>query len=206
MESLFTEDRVELLFSPILGILETRSEGLREYDLIQALGEEGFLPDSRDGDLELFRSHFFLFHVLYRLRDRLREEKRYNLEIFCLDIRLEPFIEAGDSGKAGDSGNLPAEHDPVASYYLDLDNMEGVGEEDVRRMITGFFGRLEAYYRRDEDLTLLGLPVEATPEDIRRRYRMLAFEYHPDTGGDEDTFLALRDAAERLRKADLRDS
>jgi len=199
MEDLFTEDRVELLFPPILKILESRHEGIREYDLIQALEEKGFLPDARDGDLELFRSHFFLFHVLYRLQERLLQEKRYNLSIFCLDIRLEPFIGAEISGN---SGNLPAEHDPVAAYYLNLDNMEGVGEEDVRRMITGFFSRLEAYYRRDEDLALLGLPAEATPEEILRRYRTLAFEYHPDTGGDEESFRALRDAAERLRQTD----
>lgn len=216
MEKLYTEDRVELLFPPLLRILESRPEGIREYELMQKLGEEGFLPGAReacggrdagDGDLYLYRSHFFLFHVLYRLRDRLLREKRYKLSIFCLDIRLGPFTDAGDSEDAGSpsdvggTGNLPIGHDPVATYYLDLNNMEGVSEEDVRRMISGFFDRLEAYYRRNEDLALLGLPPGATPGEIRHRYRTLAFEYHPDTGGDEERFRNLRDAAERLKRA-----
>lgn len=214
MDDTFTEDRVELLFPPILEILKSQPGGIREYELMQKLGEEGILSGTRGadtphgacrpredsdggttgGDLELFRSHFFLFHVLYRLRERLRRDGQGDLSVFCLDIRLVPRAE-------DPQGLLPAEHDPVAVYYLDLKNMEGVSEEDVRRMIGGFFDRLEAYYRREEDLALLGLPPEATPEEIRRRYRSLAFEYHPDAGGDEESFRSLRDAAERLRKA-----
>lgn len=197
MHDLFSGNRAALLFDPIMNILEEHPEGIREYDLLLKLEEQDLLPDGRDGDLELFRSHFFLFHVLYRLQARLREEERYNLSIFCLDIRLEPFSEAEVPE------DLPAEHDPVAAYYLDLSNLEGVTEEDVRRMIGNFFSRLEAYYKSDEDLAVLGLPPDAAPEEIRRRYRTLAFEYHPDTGGNEEDFRTLRAAAERLKKAGI---
>ena len=47
-------------------------------------------------------------------------------------------------------------------------------------------------------LSLLGLPPNATFQDIKRRYRELAQVHHPDHGGDHDAFIEVVDAYERL--------
>lgn len=38
--------------------------------------------------------------------------------------------------------------------------------------------------QRQQALAVLGLPANATPQQIKQRYRMLAKQYHPDRGGD----------------------
>jgi len=39
--------------------------------------------------------------------------------------------------------------------------------------------------QRQQALAVLGLPPTATPQQIKRRYRVLAKRYHPDRGGDQ---------------------
>jgi DnaJ-domain-containing protein 1 len=41
-----------------------------------------------------------------------------------------------------------------------------------------------AVLERQQALAILGLPANATPDQIKRRYRYLAKQYHPDRGGD----------------------
>ncbi|EFH80694.1 hypothetical protein KSD_52560 [Ktedonobacter sp. SOSP1-85] len=38
--------------------------------------------------------------------------------------------------------------------------------------------------QRQQALAVLGLPANATPQQIKQRYRLLAKRYHPDRGGD----------------------
>lgn len=38
--------------------------------------------------------------------------------------------------------------------------------------------------QRQQALAVLGLPPNATPQQIKQRYRVLAKRYHPDRGGD----------------------
>lgn len=38
---------------------------------------------------------------------------------------------------------------------------------------------------RQQALAVLGLPPNATPQQIKRRYRSMAKRYHPDRGGDQ---------------------
>ena len=44
----------------------------------------------------------------------------------------------------------------------------------------------------------LGLKKNATKNEIKSAYRLLAKKYHPDTGGDNEKFLALQLAWETL--------
>ena len=44
----------------------------------------------------------------------------------------------------------------------------------------------------------LGLKKNATRDEIKSAYRLLAKKYHPDTGGDNEKFLALQLAWETL--------
>ncbi len=52
-----------------------------------------------------------------------------------------------------------------------------------------------------EDLIILGLPLDATWQQVKARWTELALELHPDHGGDPERFRAVADAHRRLRVA-----
>jgi hypothetical protein len=194
----YTREAAEHLAEPILRILEAHPEGLREYDLLRELEqrEAGLFSGAfADRELALFRSHFFLFHILYRLRDRLLRQRRYLLQIFCLDIRLYPYRQEEAEESA------VAERDPLREYYLDLSNLYETEAEDVRRMLRDVSRRLRAYYSREEALRELGLGPQATFSQAKRRYRRLVLQHHPDRGGDPERFRRVRLAMEQLAES-----
>ena len=51
---------------------------------------------------------------------------------------------------------------------------------------------------------VLGVPASASDEDLRRAYRRLLRETHPDTGGDPQRFIAVQVAWERVGSPDAR--
>jgi DnaJ-domain-containing protein 1 len=57
---------------------------------------------------------------------------------------------------------------------------------------------------RQQALAILGLPPNATPDQIKRRYRMLAKRYHPDRGGDQRQMQRLIAAYECLMREHAR--
>ncbi len=57
---------------------------------------------------------------------------------------------------------------------------------------------------RQRALAVLGLPPNATPQQIKRRYRTLAKRYHPDRGGDQQQMQRLIAAYELLAKEQSR--
>jgi hypothetical protein len=57
---------------------------------------------------------------------------------------------------------------------------------------------------RQQSLAVLGLPLNATPQQIKQRYRTLAKKYHPDLGGDPRQMQRLVAAYEFLMKETAR--
>jgi hypothetical protein len=53
---------------------------------------------------------------------------------------------------------------------------------------------------RQQALNVLGLPPNATPQQIKRRYRALAKRNHPDRGGDQKQMQRIIAAYELLMK------
>jgi DnaJ-domain-containing protein 1 len=53
---------------------------------------------------------------------------------------------------------------------------------------------------RQQALATLGLPPNATRQQIKRRYRALAKRYHPDAGGDQRQMQRIIAAYEFLMK------
>ena len=47
-------------------------------------------------------------------------------------------------------------------------------------------------------LRVLDLPPDAPFDDVRRQYRLLAKQHHPDAGGDAKTFIAINAAYTRI--------
>ena len=57
---------------------------------------------------------------------------------------------------------------------------------------------------RQQALRVLGLPSNATQEQIKRRYRTLAKRHHPDRGGDQRQMQRIIAAYEFLKKDNAR--
>jgi preprotein translocase subunit Sec63 len=60
------------------------------------------------------------------------------------------------------------------------------------------------YMQRQQALAVLGLPSNATPDQIKRRYRKLAKRYHPDCGGDPKQMQRIIAAYETLTRDPVR--
>lgn len=173
----------------LLEILKLHPEGLSEYALLQRLREDPRVEIASarlDDTQDLFRTHFLLFHHLYRLRDRLRDERAGDLEIHALGIRLHRTVPA--------TAQTLAQPDPLGSYYLDLDNLEGTTRAELDELLGRFWARLSRYDRRGEALAVLDLPAEADLATIRHQYRRLAMQHHPDRGGDQVRLQAIHAA------------
>nr|WP_245754021.1 DNA-J related domain-containing protein [Aquisalimonas asiatica] len=176
----------------VLTLLREAPGGQTEHALIVRLRDQGVAPFA-DADLAdpmaLFRTHFILFHSLYRLREQLAAQGEW-LRIHCLDIGIDVLTPDSD----GASGRAVAAGDPLRDYYLDLDNLDTMDRATVEAMLSGFWRRLDAGERRHEALELLGLEEPAGVEEVTRRYRQLAQQHHPDKGGDTETLQRLNEA------------
>lgn len=181
-------------YSLLHSLLLANPEGMAEHELLAALKRLGvplFAEHDRHDPLELFQHHFLLFHLLHGLRDRLRARRSGDIAIHCLKIVLLP-------PPAGADGNLPEVFDPLRAYYLDLGQLQGVERGDVEAMLDRFWTLYAGYARRDQALAVFGLRTDAGRDEVKRRYRQLAREHHPDLGGDPERFRRVREAAEHL--------
>ncbi|MGD9000865.1 MAG: DNA-J related domain-containing protein [Granulosicoccaceae bacterium] len=175
----------------LLDILQNFPAGLSEYELFRQLeqyGYEAFSKSAFADDYTLFCRHFLLFNALYRLRDELLASHEYVLQISPLTIRLSAYAPGSD-------GLAP--HDPLRDYYLDIRELEKLTGGDIQDMLGQFWAGYHRQQGRASALQVLGLtdPVEAIT--IRRRYRQLAMQHHPDRGGDTHSFQRIT-AAMRL--------
>lgn len=188
----------------ILDVLRAHPEGLSEHRLLELLPAS----DGRsmwdlacEGDLELFRVHFMLFHLLYRLRDRLRADGDGDLAIHVLAISFldgKGGVAVPSEGDEASSGL--AEHDGLRAYYLDLEGAEGTSAEEVRSLLATFWERLAGLEGRDEALARLGLSDPVDRATVERRYRELAMRHHPDRGGDGQRLVEITEAMALLRR------
>lgn len=175
----------------LAGLLEENPDwfesGVSEYSLIAKLQRPPFsLFDKaalRD-PLILFQTHFVVFHALYQVRDRWRERSVGELAIHTLRIEL--------TAPLGDT-SLPEETDPLRSYYLNWDNFNDTGKDDVDALLNEFWQRVGGGFTAvsqneiDNAKHELGLDKD-TPLDltgVKRQYRKLVHVHHPDKGGDE---------------------
>ena len=185
---------VKDFYSRLHSLLVARPEGMAEHELLEVLQGEAiplFVENDRHDSLEMFQRHFLLFHLLYGLRDKLREERCGDISIHCLKIVLLPPTWEAD-------GSLPELHDPLRDYYLDLGQLEDVERSDVEAMLNHFWQLFARYDRRDEALAVFGLDKDADYDMVKRRYRQLVCEHHPDRGGDPERFRQVKDAADKL--------
>ncbi|KZY96002.1 MAG: DNA-J related domain-containing protein [Pseudomonadota bacterium] len=165
-----------------------------EYELIRWLQapEQGiFREDALSDSMTLFRANFIVMHALYRLRNRWLEDARGYLQISALDIGLVPL-------KTDSGSDLPDQHDALAEYYLDLNNLD-TDQASVDALLNDFWQRMVIPEHYDNDLAVLELTPPVDLSTIRQQYRRLASQHHPDKGGDAEAFRKVSSAYQRLR-------
>jgi DnaJ-domain-containing protein 1 len=183
-----TDDALTALLSPIADIIRAHPAGLSEVQLLRILREQhpqAPMSGRHEDSLSLFRSHFLLFHSLYLLQQQLADNRQGRLEIAPLKIVLTDLQPPG--------AHL-AEADPLRNYYLDLDNLEHTSGADVDKMLEAFWRKYLGSDKRREALAILGLEDPVDDATIKKRYRKLAMEHHPDRGGDTLQLQAIHDA------------
>ena len=175
-------------------LLREHPAGLSEHALIQALRSPPcalLSPLEPNDNLGLFRSHFLLFHVLYRLRERLLGEQAGMLEISPLLIRIMPYRQ----GETGLDAN-----DPLRDYYLDLKQLECTGEQELEAMLKGFWSRLDAGEQHRQALAVLELDAPVDFAAVKRQYQRLVMQQHPDRGGKAERMQELNEAFAVLQR------
>ncbi len=182
-------DALNTSLQRLLDILrDSCAQGITELELMQRLLGE---PNNRGDNLELFRRHFVLRHLLYRLRDQLWQRGEGHLEIGPIRLRLHPYSPgAGQLDQA----------DPLRDYYLDMDNLRNTDGEEVERLLHSFWQRLAAADDKHQALAELQLQEPVDLASITRRYRQLCQQHHPDKGGDGARFQRINQAMAVLRR------
>lgn len=194
-----SRDTLDHLLSEILTQLRVYPDGISEFELIRALGRNGVEPfEAADlGEpLSLYRTHFLLFHCLYRLQQTLHRSGE-DVEIHCLRIRLR---------RCDPEQGALTDPDPLKSFYLDLGNRDKLSAAEVEQMLGAFWSAFKSYRggrplsgeRRAQALAVLGLEDPVERDVIKRRYRRLAMEHHPDRGGDTAELQRINGAMELL--------
>lgn len=184
------------LVVPILNILKTAEGCLSEYDLMRQIEANGVSIDVgvASYQLVLFKKHFMVMNALYTLQSELSAEDVY-LQISAMSITMMPMTSSDTAATfLTDQVNVK-----LSEYYLDWSNYDATGEEDVQRLLAGFWKRYAAIDKQEHALQVLGLNADADWNSIRDGYRRLARQYHPDKGGAEKQFIAVREAYEILR-------
>lgn len=143
---------------------------------------------------DLFKTHFLLFHCLYKLKHRYQAAQLGDLHIHTTEIKLHamvhnPHSSAFNSNKLG-RGEL-VEGDKLAHYYLDLDNL-AMSDDEVETLLDSFWRRFaqgtqqgysecEIYGAKQT----LSIPDETllSEDTIKRYYRKALQLHHPDKGG-----------------------
>ncbi|MGX5218769.1 DNA-J related domain-containing protein [Pseudomonas segetis] len=185
----------------VLSLLQAAPEGLSEYALIQQLKalHSTHIPNLPLTDkLALFRTHFLLFNALYRLRDQLWQQQSAELHISAILIELRPFQASQKPGQ-----QPLGEHDPLRSYYLDMDNLRGIEERDVEKLLASFWTRMQGGDEKLAALELFELQHSAEALDltrIKQRYRQLVSIHHPDRGGNTERLQSINKAMEILAR------
>ena len=160
--------------------------------LLRRLYDAGHLPFLGASPWEpqaLFCAHFVLFHALYRLRDRAWQAQQAHLEIRPLNIRWQPYH--------GGQGGL-ARPDTLREYYLDLSNLEQTSARDVDALLAAFWVRFQRRDQRAAALMELGLSDPVDDATIKRTYRQLVMQHHPDRGGETERLQVINAAVKAL--------
>lgn len=175
MNSATAEPTANPLLAPLLALLRQASGSYKVHELLAELRRRELIPPlPGDEQQQLFRLNFLIMNALYQLQAELHDEGWWLL-ISTLDIRLEPLAPRN-------TASALAQGEALRSYYLDWQVFWQTDRDEVEALLGSFWQACERDEHRAEALTLFALPAGAGPDAIRRRWRELALQHHPDRG------------------------
>ncbi|OZG71279.1 hypothetical protein BTA51_21775 [Hahella sp. CCB-MM4] len=189
------------LISALEDILIGQSMSLSEYELIKTLSDPPyslFDGEAMSGQLNLFQTHFVLFHALYLMRERHWQENNTWIDISPLKIFALSHSDKAPQQNTKSQTSI-GQADPLQSYYLDLNHLTNTSEGDVARLLNQFWQAYLNPSQHKEALQTLGCESDTDWHTIKIQYRKLAMEHHPDRGGNAQTFAEIREAYEILK-------
>ncbi|SBS29842.1 DNA-J related protein [Marinomonas aquimarina] len=190
------------LIPDILAILRDHPEGIGEYDLLKALKEKHAMLTklADDPNLLLFRQNFLIMNALYQLQSSLWQEEQISLNITGLHIHLQYGAAEPNTGTTDMSNGHDAK---LAAYYSDWEEYVNTDKDDVEQLLQSFYLGIASVDERKDALKTLALNHDLIDDKdaIKRQYRKLARDAHPDRGGDPERFISLRQAYECLMHA-----
>jgi len=167
-----------------------------EHALIQHLKNENIAPFSEfrlQQSKDLFSAHFLTKHALYHLQNRYHQEQSYLLDISAVRIVRSPYYI--NEGHCSD-GSV-TKHDSLKDYYLNIQHYFETDEDEVNILLNSFWQKFLAQDDKQEALAELELPDDADYPAIKKKYRILAQQHHPDKGGCSKKFVRIN-AAKKL--------
>ncbi|MEY8206088.1 MAG: DNA-J related domain-containing protein [Bermanella sp.] len=147
--------------------------------------------------LSLFRCHFLIFNALYRLQYSTFSHQKYHLDISSVGIRLSPCQQTD----AAPSQPLDT-YSPLGLFYLDLSQLSQIREQDVNKLLDQFWQHYFSPQQKTQALITLQFHQDEHPnlsfKCIKKQYRRLVMQHHPDRGGDADRLIAIQQAMQCL--------
>jgi DnaJ-domain-containing protein 1 len=191
------------LIPAILTLLKDNLNGISEFDILSTLKKQfpEFNQLAQDANLQLFRQHFVIMNALYQLQQSLWQEEKLTLSISALQIKLLASTDLksdnnGDNASSDISNHL---NPNLAAYYLDWDEYEKTDENEVSRLIASFYQRMNSADNKQSALDVLNInSVSPSKTEIKQQYRKLVQKHHPDSGGNPEVFIEIRQAYEQL--------
>ena len=191
---------VTLLEDSLLLLKPTLTLGISEFDLIALLKRPPyslFDEDALRDPLMLFQTHFLVFNALYKLQIKWRESGEGRLDIHTTKILLRDDIQPQNIPLQNKDATQAQTHlaglDPLASYYLNLDNLKGTSEADVAALLDDFWRQMAGQKLgvpntkdRDKACDVLKLDKQniLTLNSLKAHYRKALLKVHPDRGGN----------------------
>ena len=188
------------LIIPILEILKTATDKIGEYDIIRRLEEQGmaFPVDNDSYNVAMFKKNFMTMNALYNLQQELFEDG-YFLNITALDIAIEPLEKSTELPSTQQQSIVDAAEHKIRDYYLDWRHFDNASEDEVKELLSNFWQMYSAQDKQQDALATLDLNSDASWDCVKRVYRRLVAEHHPDKGGNDARFIEIREAYEVLK-------
>ncbi|WP_266352090.1 DNA-J related domain-containing protein [Teredinibacter turnerae] len=164
-----------------------------EFELLQWLRREHDIRWDTDATVALFQQHFVIRHGLYTVQAALQETD-IQMEISAVGIRLSSRESTGQSISMDGSAHA------LAEFYLDERQLFCTDKAQVTAWLDQFWRRFSSQDELDGARSILDVSDTASWTEIQNRYRSLARRHHPDFGGDQTQFVAVREAYEQLKK------